>query len=307
MNVGKDGSGPADPAPVEENRPAAGPVSRRAALVTQIRRLVRAIDEGDEATVEAAVLQLSSRRRIFAPLGIVCGAFVMLFEGVKLLFSNWRLTIVQVLPAMWIWAAMLDLKAHVFHGKSFHPLHGPALVAAIIGVTVITAASFFLNAVFAFAVATPGRPNIRPAVTRARSHAATIFGWGAVIGLMLGIAALYSDRWGRWWFPISMSVVIAIMMVTYVSLPSRLIGMKTTYSAADKLKATAVAGVIGGVVCSPPYALGRIGLLMLGSPALFIPGIFVLALGLTLESGATSAVKAIKMSAKLVAGHQLHP
>jgi hypothetical protein len=94
-----------------------------------------------------------------------------------------------------------------------------------------------------------------------------------------------------------MSVVIAIMMVTYVSLPSRLIGMKTTYSAADKLKATAVAGVIGGVVCSPPYALGRIGLLMLGSPALFIPGIFVLALGLTLESGATAAVKAIKMSA----------
>jgi hypothetical protein len=64
--------------------------------------------------------------------------------------------------------------------------------------------------------------------------------------------------------------------------------------------------VIGGVVCSPPYALGRIGILMLGSRALFIPGIFVLALGLTLESGATGAVKAIKMSAKLVAGHQLH-
>lgn len=90
----------------------------------------------------------------------------MLFEGVKLLFSNWRLTVVQILPAMWIWAAMLDLKAHVFHGKSFHQLYGPALVAAIIGVTVITAASFFLNAVFAFAIATPGRPDIRPAVTR---------------------------------------------------------------------------------------------------------------------------------------------
>ena len=173
--------------------------------------------------------------------------------------------------------------------------------------TVITAASFFLNAVFAFAIAKPGPPQIRPAVTRARSHAATSSAGGAVIGLMLGMAALYADRWGRWWFAISMSVVIAIMMVTYVSLPSRLIGMKTTYSTADKLKATAVAGVIGGVVCSPPYALGRIGLLMLGSPALFIPGIFVLALGLTLESGATSAVKAIKMSAKLVAGHQLHP
>jgi hypothetical protein len=306
MNPAKDGPTPVNPSPAEGGHPAAGPVPRRAALVTQIRGLVRAIDENDDATVEAAVLQLSSRRRIFAPLGIVVGAFAMLFEGLKLLLSNWRLTVVQVLPAMWIWAAMLDLKAHVFHGKSFHPLHGGVLVAAIIGVAGITAASFFLNAVFAFAIATPGRPEIRPAFTRARSHAAIIFCWGGVIGLMLGIAALYVDRWGRWWFPISMSVVIAIMMVTYVSLPSRLIGMKTTYSKADKLKATVVGGAIGGVVCFPPYALGRAGILMLGSHALFIPGIFVLALGLTLESGATVAVKAIKMSAKLVAGHQLH-
>jgi hypothetical protein len=41
---------------------------------------------------------------------------------------------------------------------------------------------------------------------------------------------------------------------------------------------------------------------MLGSHALFIPGIIVLTLGLTLEAGITGAVKAIKMSAKLVAG-----
>jgi hypothetical protein len=306
MNMGQDGLAPADPAAPGETRPAAGRPSRRPALMTQLRGLVRAIGEADEDTVEAAVIQLSSRRRIFAPLGIVVGAFAMLFEGLKLVFSNWRLTIVGILPAMWIWAAMLDLKTHVFQGRTFHPLQGTALVAAIIGVTLITAASFFLNAVFAFAITTPGRPEIRPAFAKARSHAATIFGWGGVIGLMLGMAALYVDRWGHWWFVISMSVVIAILMVTYVSVPSRLTGLKTTYSKADKLKATAVGGVIGGVVCFPPYALGRLGLLMLGSHILFIPGIFVLALGFTLESGATGAVKAIKMSAKLVAGHKLH-
>jgi len=33
--------------------------------------------------------------------------------------------------------------------------------------------------------------------------------------------------------------------------------------------------------------------------------IFVVALGFTLQAGATGAVKAIKMSAKLVAGNQL--
>jgi len=29
----------------------------------------------------------------------------------KLLVSNWRLTLVQVPPAMWIWLAMYNLKA----------------------------------------------------------------------------------------------------------------------------------------------------------------------------------------------------
>ena len=305
VNPGQGGPAPADPSPAGEGAPPAGPVSRPAALAARIRGLVRAIREGDDAMVEAAVVQLSRRRPIFAPLAIAVGAFAMLFEGLKLVLSNWRLTVVEVLPAMWIWAAMIDLKAHAFHGKSFHPLHGGVLVAAIIGVAVITAAGYFLNAVFAFAIANPGQPEIRPAFTRAWSHAATVFGWGGVIGLMLGLAALYVDRWGRWWFPISMSVVIAIMMMTYVSLPSRLIGMKTTYSKADKLKAVVVGGAIGGLVCFPPYALGRAGIFMLGSHALFFPGIVVLALGLILEAGATGAVKAIKMSAKLVAGRKL--
>ena len=72
-----------------------------------------------------------------------------------------------------------------------------------------------------------------------------------------------------------MSIVIAVMMVAYVAVPSRLIGLKTTHSKADKLKASAVGGAIGGVVCFPPYGLGRIGILVLGSHALLIPGIFV--------------------------------
>jgi hypothetical protein len=280
-------------------------VSRRAALTVQVRKLVRAIREGDDATVEAAVRQLSSRRRLYAPLGLVVGAFVMLFQGLKLLMSNWRLTLVQLLPAMWIWIAMFDFKSHMFYGKSFYLLYGAGLIAAILGVAVITAASFFLNAVFAYAIATPGQPQIRPAFTKARSHGAVVLGAGGLIGVLLGMAALYSHRFGHHLFATSMGIVIGIMMVAYVAVPSRLIGMKTTHSTSDKLKATAVGGAIGAVICTPPYVLGRVGILMLGSHVLFIPGLFVLTLGVTLQAGATSAVKAIKMSAKLVAGHDL--
>jgi len=48
--------------------------------------------------------------------------------------------------------------------------------------------------------------------------------------------------------------------------------------------------------------IGRIGILLLGSHLLSVLGVILLAVGLALTAGATSAVKAIKMSAKLAAG-----
>ncbi len=91
------------------------------------------------------------------------------------------------------------------------------------------------------------------------------------------------------------------MMVCYVAVPSRLIGVKPTTSRRDKLTASAVGGALGAVVCTPPYVLGRVGILMLGSPVLFIPGILVVSFAATLQAGATGAVKTVKMSAKLLA------
>ena len=103
----------------------------------------------------------------------------MLFDGLKLLFSNWRLTLVQVLPAMWIWVAMLDLKAHVFKGKEFQVWYGSVRAAARRAIALVTAAAFYLNAMFAFAISQPGKPKIRPAFTLARRHLAVVLGVGA--------------------------------------------------------------------------------------------------------------------------------
>ncbi|MGO9956913.1 MAG: hypothetical protein ACLP50_13190, partial [Solirubrobacteraceae bacterium] len=164
--------------------------------------------DGDDAMVEETVLRLSQSRRAFAPLALAVGGFAMLFDGLRLLFLNWRLTLVQVLPAMWIWLAMFDLKAHALHGKSFHVLRGPILIPIVLAITAITAAGFFLNAVFGFAIVQSGVPKIRPAFAQARSHLAVILGSGTVVGVMLGLATMVVTRWGRPWFGISLSVVV---------------------------------------------------------------------------------------------------
>lgn len=280
-------------------------ISRRAAFRGRTADLVHAIRNGDETMVEAAVVSLSNSRRYLAPLAMLVGAFVMVFDGVKLIFTNWRLTIVQVLPAMWIWLAMLDIKIHALHGKEFLDLSTPIVLVFLVVITVITAASFFLNAVFAFAVATPGPPDIRPAMVRAGTHKRVILGWGLLVGLALGIASLVLDRWGVGAFTVAMSAVVAVMMFCYTAVPSRLLGIRSsdsTTSSRDKFAAAAIGGTIGAVITTPAYVMGRIGILMLGSSTLFAVGVVLLIIGLVLQAGASGSVKAIKMSAKLTAG-----
>lgn len=274
--------------------------SRLRVSSARVGRLVRAIQEDDEAMVEQ-IVRLSRSRRAFAPLAFTVGAFAMLLNGLRLLLTNWRLTLVQILPAMWIWLAMFDLKARVLHGKSFPALRGPVLIPIALAIVAITVACFFLNAVFAFAITRPPPPEIRPAYATARRRVWPIAMWGAAVGALLAVATTIGPRWEKPWFAVCLGIVIGVMMVCYVAVPSRLIGIKPTGSRRDKLTATALSTGLGATVCTPPYLLGRIGILMLGSKLLTIPGIVAIALGFTLQAGATGAVRAIKMSVTLSA------
>jgi hypothetical protein len=278
------------------------PQSRRQAAARQRRALLKAIRDNDEAAVEDAVRALSQSRCIFAPLVFALGAFVMLFQGLRTLFFNWRLTLIQVLPAMWIWLALLDLKAHTLRGKEFRVWHGGAEALLVPAIALLTAASYYLNAVFAFAISQSGQPKIRPAFGLARRHLGVILGVGLVIGLALGVSAIVVPRWGHPWFALSLGIVVGVMMLTYVTVPARLVGIKPVGSRRDRMAAAAIGGTLGAVVCSPAYLIGRIGILLLGSKALFPLAVILLVVGFALQAGATGAVKAVKMSAKLAAG-----
>ncbi|HYY19889.1 MAG TPA: hypothetical protein VE864_13710, partial [Streptosporangiaceae bacterium] len=66
---------------------------RRRITRAQVARFIQAVRDSDQATVNAMVLRLSRVRPWLAPLAFAVGAFAMLFDGVKLLFTNWRLTL----------------------------------------------------------------------------------------------------------------------------------------------------------------------------------------------------------------------
>jgi hypothetical protein len=276
------------------------PAPRRRSVAARAAQLVRAIQDDDEVLVEQ-IARLSRSRRLFAPLALTVGAFAMLIDGVRLLLANWRLTLVQVLPAVWVWLAMFDLRARVLHGRSFPELRGAVLVPIVAAIVALTVVSFFFNAVFAFAIVRDRPPQIRPAYLAARRRTKPIAAWGIAVGAPLAVSVTVAPRWGKPWFAVSLGAVIAVMMVCYVAVPSRLIGLRPVRSRRDKLAASALSAALSATVCTPPYLLGRLGILMLGSKVLFLPGILALVLGFGLQAGATGAVRAIKMSTSLMA------
>jgi len=266
----------------------------------RLGEVARGVRDGDDAEVVRAVEALSHRHRLLAPLALLVGGVAMLFGGLRLLLSNWRLTAIQIPPAMWIWLAMYDLRAHVLHDRTVQVLTGPAVIPLIAAIVAITAACFWLNAIFGFAISQDGKPEVRPAIAEARAHLATILGSGAVVGLALGLTVTVVTRAQRPWFTLTLSIVIGVMMIAYVAVPARLLGVEPgATSRRDRLSASVVGSVLGAVVSAPAYVLGRVGLLMIGSPFLRLPGILIFLIGFTLQAGATSAVKAVKMGARL--------
>ena len=278
----------------------------------RLRQLLVSIREGDEERVEEALLQLSRKSRIFAPLALAVSAFVMLFNGLRLLVTNWRLMLVQVPPAMLIWAVTYDLKAHVLYGRQFQVIRGPLVLVLFAAVVLLTTAAFYLNAAFAFTISRPGAPQLAAGFQEARGHVAALACWGTGTGLALGVAAILAPRWGLGLFTLLLGIVLGFMMVCYVAVPAGIVGVQTAKTAKaarsrrEKLAAVVVSGALGAIVCAPPYVVAKTGLALLDSHPLFWLGVALLVIGLILEAGVTGAVKAVKTSAKLLVGQSRH-
>ena len=144
-------------------------------------------------------------------------------------------------------------------------IRGPVLIPICLGVIVLTMGCFYLNAVFAFAVDGPRPPELSRAFRRAHGNLKPVLIAGAAVGVPLAIATAIAPRWGSPWFALTLGPVLAVMMISYVAVPARLIGAKKDAPRRDRLTASVLSTVIGTTVCTPPYVLARLGILMLGS------------------------------------------
>ena len=257
-----------------------------------------AVRDADHSEIETAVQALGQSRRYLAPLGYVAGGFALLFDGLKLLVLNWRLTLIEILPALWIWFTFWDLKAHYLRGREFNIVRGPTALAVAAVVVLITIAAYWCNAVFAFAVSGPRPPRIRPTIAQVRPHLRLIVTWGVVVGMAHATATIFVARAGVGWFTLALGLVLVVMSVTFVSVPAQLIGNKYAPPFKEKITGAAASGAMSAVLTSPGFLLNRIGLLLLGVSALRIPAMVVFSIGVALQAAATSGAKAVKLGSR---------
>ena len=245
---GPDGFGPAGAGPgwvaeptlpvgADETVTAPGPRRRREIRLAKVWQLARAVADADPRKIESAARQFGESRPYLAPVAWAAGTIVLLIRGVKLLVLNWRLSLIQLVPAIWIWLTMWDLKQHTLRGVPFrHVTLGGVVVVVALAVVVSTAA-FWCNTVFAFAIDVLP-PQIRPAIRHTNRHLAGIVSSGLLIGAALAFAVAVVPRinW-VWLYVLILGAVLGVMLVSFVAVPAHIIVVSSRNCRRSRLSA----------------------------------------------------------------------
>jgi len=198
--------------------------------LARLRAVARAAADADPAEIESTARQLGESRRYLAPLAWAAGAIVLLIREIKLLILNWRLSLIELVPAVWVWLVMWDLKQHALRGEALRQLTAGGTLLLFAVSAVVSVASFWCNTAFAFGISDPP-PRIARAAQRARPYLTRIMRAGILTGAVLAIGAIVVPRIDATWLYLSaVGGLWALMLISFVAVPARILGVKSTSS-----------------------------------------------------------------------------
>jgi hypothetical protein len=270
--------------------------------------LARFVADGDPRALESGARRIGSSRRWLVPVAWAAGTLVLLLRGIRLLVLNWRLTLVQLVPAVWVWVVMWDLKQHGLRGAPFRELHAPGVLTLTALCIAASIAALWCNTVFAHAIET-SPPRIAPAARRAREATGRIVWTGLLVGIVLGAAAFIVPRAGSvLLYLVTLGAALAVMLGLFVAVPARIIGApKQRLPLRETLGGWVAAGALSFVAMTPGFVLDRVGLILLGVDGFHVLGFVLLSVGTALYAAGMSSVRAVKLTVKLGARADVEP
>jgi hypothetical protein len=248
-----------------------------------------------------AIDRLRVGRLLAGPLAFATGAILLVVHGGVLLLTNWRLVIVELLPAVWLGAVLWDWRSQVLRDHALLDPGGWAAVAIAAGVVAMTVASYWCNVTFAY-LATGREDRIRPASRAVGRHRRLVTGVALAVGLLHAWVAVRAPIRGVPTFAVGLGIVVGLHLYLYSALPAQALGIDRGRRAPrEALSRTLTVGALSAVVSAPGILLALLARVLLDVPVLRVLGVLALALAVLVQVAATSSSRALSLATVVAA------
>lgn len=225
---------------------------------------------------------------------------VLVVRGLKLLVSNYRLLLLELVPAAWVWVTMWDLHRQEIRNV---PLHGASLVQVLVAVGVATVAgvaALWCNSVFGIAI-THQPPEVNRAIRQTRPFRGKVVAAGILMGglVTLGFAVIprLKPEWVYYGF---LGGMYGIMLTALVVLPAWVIGItRTHFGPLQTVQRWVTGWALSAVAMTPGFVVAHAGGRLIDVRGLEWLGYVMITLGAVLYAAGLSSVKAVTLSMKL--------
>ena len=268
--------------------------------INRLLQAVRAVADADPEQIEATARKLGASRRYLAPIAWIAGMLVLVVRGLKLLVSNYRLLLLELVPAAWVWLTLWDLHRRKLGNV---PLYDASLREVLVAVgvsSVAGVAALWCNSVFGFAI-THQPPEVKQAILQTRAFRRRVIAAGILMGVVVTIGFAVIPRLKpEWVYYGLLGGMYGLMLTALVVLPAWIIGITRTHFGPVQTLQRWVAGWgLGAVAMAPGFVVARSGGLLLDVRGLEWLGYVMITLGAVLYAAGLSSVKAVTLSMKL--------
>ncbi len=283
--------------------------TRRDRLATRLRngmvRLVEAVAavaDADPEQIEATAKQLGSSRRYLAPVAWVAGMLVLVVRGIKLLLTNWRLLLVELVPATWVWVTMWDLRREGLRAPPLQKVTVEEVLLTVGFASVWALAALWCNCVFGFAI-TQRHAHLRPAIHHTWPHRWRLLAAALVVGTGVCAGFAFIPRLDSIWiYAGAVWAMYGIMLSSLVVMPAWVIGIpRHRFGPVETVQRWVTGWALAAVAMTPGFVVARLGGLLLDvrRGQFEVLGYVLLTVGAILYAAGLSSVKAVTLSMKL--------
>lgn len=261
----------------------------------------QAVELGPEQLADV-VRRYGSATRLTRPFLAVGDTVDAVVAGVVLLFGNWRLVLLEIVPAVWVGAVLWDWREHGTGRRPIPEVLGDWPGPIAMGVVLATLLAYWCSATIAFALVDASNVRVGAAFRRVREHAVVLTAWAMLVGAAHAYVTVWVSQQRPEWFPVALGAVAVVQVYAVVAVPVALARVpRDRLTLEERIRASVLTAAVTVAATTPGLFVSRAGIVLLdvGRTPLMALAVVVTAVGITLQVAGTSVAHTVILAAKV--------